>query len=98
MALEVVWSTPALAQRQAVLKYWSARNGNSTYSRKLDLRFRSAVRIVARHPLVGRPSSFEGVRVKVMGDYLLFYRVETKRIIIAALWDNRQDPANLKVP
>ena len=47
------------------------------------MRFRSALRIVARNPRIGRPSSFEGVRMKTIGDYLLFYRQQEKTIIIA---------------
>lgn len=61
------------------------------------MRFRSAVRIIARNPRVGRPSSVEGVRMKTVGDYLIFYRLQEKVIIIAALWDNRRDPDKLKV-
>lgn len=98
MAVQVVWSAPALAQRRTILKYWLKRNGTSVYSRKLDARFRSAARIIARNPRIGRPSSFEGVRVKTVGDYLLFYRLHDKTITIAALWDNRQDPEKLKLP
>lgn len=97
MALRVVWSGPAQVQRLAALKYWWERNGNSAYSRKLDLRFRSAVRLISRNPKLGRPSSFSGVRVKSIGDYLLFYRVDLEVVVIAALWDNRQDPKKLKV-
>lgn len=97
MALQVVWSSPALYQRRAILAYWRKRNGSTEYSRKLDMRFRSALRIIARNPRVGRPSSFEGVRMKTVGDYLIFYRLEEKVVIVAALWDNRQDPMNLKV-
>ena len=98
MALRVVWSAPAQSQRRAILGYWRKRNGNATYSRKLDMRFRSALRIIARNPRIGRPSSFDGVRVKTIGDYLLFYRFQEKTITIAALWDNRQDPKTLKIP
>jgi plasmid stabilization system protein ParE len=98
MALQVVWSAPALAQRRAILKYWLKRNGTLAYSQKLDMRFRSALRIIARNPLIGRPSSFERVRVKTIGDYLLFYRIEGKSIVVASLWDNRQDPARLELP
>ncbi|MBL7985412.1 MAG: type II toxin-antitoxin system RelE/ParE family toxin [Flavobacteriales bacterium] len=97
MALRVVWSAPAQAQRRAVLTYWLKRHGNAEYSRKLDMRFRSALRIIARNPRIGRPSSFEGVRMKTVGDYLLFCRLEEKIIVIAALWDYRQDPEKLRV-
>ena len=97
MALRVVWSAPAQSQRRAILVYWRRRNGNVEYSRKLDMRFRRALRIITRNPRIGRPSSFEGVRMKTVGDYLIFYRIEEKVVIVAALWDNRQDPQKLTV-
>jgi plasmid stabilization system protein ParE len=97
MAFKVVWSAHAQAERKAILKYWVAHNGSSTYSRKLDLRFRSALRIIARNPLVGRPTTVEDVRVKTVGDHLIFYKVEGKTILVAALWDNRQDPERLRI-
>lgn len=97
MAYKVVWSAHAQAERKAILKYWMDRNGSSTYSRKLDLRFRSALRIIARHPLVGRPTTFKDVRVKVVGDHLIFYVIEGSTILVASVWDNRQDPDRLRM-
>ncbi len=98
MAFKVVWSAHAQAQRKSILKYWLKRNGSVTYSQKLDLRFRAALRIIARNPLIGRPSTFNDVRVKVVGDYLLFYTVSGNIVIVASLWDNRQDPERLRLP
>jgi len=53
--------------------------------------------MIAQNPLLGRPSTYEGVRVKTIGDYLLFYRVQEGSILVASLWDNRQDSARLKL-
>lgn len=97
MAFEVVWTAPALAQRKAVLTYWLRRNGSAVYPTKLDQRFRSALRLIGRNPKLGRPTSFPGVRVKVVGDYLLFYRLEREVIEVLALWDARQDPERLQL-
>ncbi|TXI81985.1 MAG: type II toxin-antitoxin system RelE/ParE family toxin [Flavobacteriales bacterium] len=97
MVLRVTWSEPAQAQRRAILAYWRKRNGTVTYSKKLDARFRAVLRMIAQNPLLGRPSTYEGVRVKTIGDYLLFYRVQEGTILVASLWDNRQDRARLRI-
>lgn len=47
--------------------------------------------------MIGRPSSFDGVRVKTVGDYLLFYHFENNVITVLVLWDNRQDPDRLRI-
>ncbi len=97
MALKVVWTAPAQAQRKSILSYWVKRNGSSGYSVKLDLRIRSVLRMISRNPGLGRPTSFPEVRVKTIGDYLLFYRVEDSVIVVLVLWDARQDPERLKL-
>lgn len=97
MALKVVWTAPAQAQRKSVLSYWVKRNGSAAYSLKLDLRFRSALRMISRNPKLGRPTTYADVRVKTVGDYLLFYRVEALTVVVLVLWDARQDPESLRV-
>jgi len=86
-----------MAQRRSILQYWNKRLGSTTYSVKLDKRFRDAVHLIRSNPHIGRPSTFKGVRVKTIGDYLLFYRIEETVIVIAALWDSRRDPQRMKL-
>ncbi len=35
--------------------------------------------------------------MKTVGDYLSFYRIDERVIIVATLWDNWQDPDRLRV-
>lgn len=95
MAFRIVWTAHAQAERKAVLRYWRKRNGSATYSLKLDDRFRTALRIIARNPKIGRPTDRKGVRMKLVGDYQIYYVIEEQSIIVLSLWDGRQDPERL---
>lgn len=97
MALEVNWSPLAQQKRKNILKYWKERNGNSTYSIKLNSLFKEATRQLAKFPHIGRPSDVEGVRIKIVRDYLLFYEETESSIEILTVWDSRQDPDELEI-
>ena len=92
MARQIVWTENAQRERLAVLRYWLDRNGSGAYSRKLDLMFRSSLRLIAAHPKLGRPTDDEDVRVKAVGDYLLFYTVSPNAVHVLSLWHGKQDP------
>ena len=94
MALRVVWTAHAQAERLRMLRYWTERNSSKAYSAKLDKLIRSTLRILARHPLIGRPVDHKDVRVKVIGDHLIFYAIREDELIVLSLWDNRRDPAD----
>lgn len=53
--------------------------------------FQAAIRLIANKPFVGRPSDVDGIRVKPIRDYLLFYEVLADVIIIHHIWDGRRD-------
>jgi addiction module RelE/StbE family toxin len=97
MARRIIWSAHAQEERKKILRYWYDRLGSNEYVTKLERRLRETLRIVARHPLIGRPTDHQGIRVKVMGDHLIFYAYDDRCITVVSLWDNRQDPASLQL-
>jgi len=96
MACQVVWSAPAEKDRKTILIYWINRNRSSTYSAELHGLFQGAIRTISNNPFVGRPTDLDGIRVKSIGDYLLFYEVLADVIIIHHIWDGRRDLKKLK--
>jgi len=62
----------------------------------LDRLFISAVELLAEHPEIGKPTSQSGVRIKIVRDYLIIYRIKLQRIEILSIWDSRQNPEKLK--
>jgi addiction module RelE/StbE family toxin len=96
MAKLVVWSLRAQRERKEILKYWVNRNKSNTYSKKLNHLFRESVELISEFPQIGMPADVEGVRIKVVRDYLLIYEEKENHILILTIWDVRQDPENLK--
>lgn len=78
-----------------ILKFWIFHNKSKTYSIKLNSLFQEAVKLISQYPNLGKPTSDENVRFKVVGDYLLFYELVDDQIHILNIWDSRQDPAKL---
>ena len=97
MALQVNWSPVAQKKRKDILNYWRERNGNNTYSIKLNSLFKEATRQLSKFPSIGRKSDIEGVRIKIVRDYLLFYEVTEQSIEILTVWDSRQDPEGFEI-
>lgn len=97
MVKKVIWSGKAQKDRIAILEYWKNRTKSVQYSKKLDLLFRDAINSLKTHPNLGKPTSYDHVRVKIVREYLIFYEVITTELIILTIWDSRRDPKKLKL-
>lgn len=95
MARQIIWAKLAHEDRHRILDYWVERTQSKQYSRKLNQLFESAVDLIAEHPFIGRATDSPNIRAKVVRDYLIFYEIETHRIVILMIWDTRQDPKTL---
>ena len=92
MAKQITWTYTAQQDRLEILRYWRIRNQSNVYSKKLNVLFKKAILIIAVHPHIGRPTTIEKVRVKLVRDYLIFYEVNEDQIFILSIWDNRRNP------
>lgn len=95
MAKKIIWTSRAQRERKQILEFWIDNNHNNKYSLKLDSFIREAIQLIKRHPQIGRPTDIEGVRVKIIRDYLMFYEITDSNIYILTIWDNRQNPEDL---
>lgn len=96
MARKIIWSNKAQTDRKEILDYWWKRNQSNSYSKKLNLLFKKAIRLTAEHPNIGRQTDLgENIRIKIIRDYLIIYEVSETRIIVLTIWDARQDPERL---
>lgn len=93
MARKIIWAKKAAIEKDAILAYWLKRNQSNVYPKKLSTLFHQATKWLSKNPLTGRRTSAEGVRVKVVRDYLLFYKFDDKTVFVLAIWDMRRDPA-----
>lgn len=92
----VIWSLNAQSDRKEILQYWKERNKSTTYSKKLRKLFSKAIRQIQQRPGIGSPTQMEGVRVKVIRDYLIVYESLEDQLHLLAIWDSRRNPDLLK--
>jgi plasmid stabilization system protein ParE len=91
----VVWTQTAQKQRRAILKYWTVRNGSTLYAEKLIELIKERVEFIAKNPQAGKPTNHSDTREAALGNFSIYYKLETKKVIITAFWDNRQNPKKL---
>jgi len=96
MARRLIWSNLVEFQKKEIYKYWNQRNKSNEYSRKLDLLFTEVAELLLKKPLIGTKTSRKDVRLIIVRDYLMFYKVTRETIQILIIWDSRRDPQDLK--
>ena len=52
---------------------------------------------VAESPTIGRKTEFENVRVRIVRDYLLFYRYDQKQVKVLTVWDGNREEKTLEI-
>lgn len=95
MAKQITWTYRAQQDRIEILHHWRIRNQSNTYSKKLNLLFKKAIALIAVHPHIGRRTTIEGIRVKLVRDYLIFYEETGEQVFILSIWDNRRNPEEI---
>ena len=79
------------------LDYWIQKNKSKNYSIKLNQLFIEILKQVAESPTIGRKTEFENVRVRIVRDYLLFYKYDQKQIKVLTVWDGNREEKTLKI-
>ena len=94
---KIIWTHRAKIKLYQILEYFTSRNGNSVYSRKLYLRFKKELKPLLKYPNLGKFTEIEQIRGLIVDDYILFYSEEKEGILVHYVWDTRQDPSALKI-
>ena len=97
MAYQIIWTEKANIERLHILQFWIDHNKSKVFSLKLNKLFISSIRDVAKRPNIGRKTEFDNVRVKIVREYLIFYEVIRRDLVILSIWDGRRDRRRLKV-
>ena len=97
MAWRIVWTENADTDRQEIFDYWINRTNSLTYSKKLHRLIKENTKLISQYPYIGRLTDEDNIRVKIIGDYLLFYEISVTHIIILKLWDSRRNPHGLSL-
>ena len=93
---KVIWSIRAQNDRRRLLEYWINRNKSTSYSIKLNKSFIEAERLIAVHPEIGKPTDIRNIRIKLIRDYLMIYKITDDFIQILTLKDARQHPSEVE--
>ncbi|UOE38900.1 type II toxin-antitoxin system RelE/ParE family toxin [Chryseobacterium oryzae] len=95
---KINWTEKANFERKEILQYWINRNKSKRYSIKLNKLFVEILKKTAENPAIGRKTDFdENIRVKIVRDYLLFYKFDDKQLKVLSVWDGNRDERQLKV-
>ncbi|MFI5161741.1 MAG: type II toxin-antitoxin system RelE/ParE family toxin [Sphingobacteriales bacterium] len=97
MAEKIEWSERARKELLEILEYWTNRNKSKTYSIKLNELVLDGVELTAEIPESGIPTKFPNVRIKIVRDYLIYYRIHTASIEVLTIWDSRRNPKKFKL-
>jgi len=95
MVKRIIWTNTAKKARTEILQYWIKHNRSSVYSKKLSKLLRQKVELLQSEHYFGKPTDFKDVRVTLVNNFSLFYKVKEDAIIIVGLWDNRRNPDDL---
>ena len=77
---KIIWQPSAKNQLANILEYFSIRNGNTNYSKKLLKSVKEATTNLSKFPKLGKPTESEIVRELIHLDYSIFYVVDTNKI------------------
>lgn len=94
---KIIWSDSSKKKLFEILEFYEQRNKSKTYSIKLYQRFKRELSLLSKHPDVGIKTEIESIRGLIVGDYMLFYEIDSERIILHTIWDCRQKPDDLKI-
>lgn len=94
---KIVWSNRAKIKLFEILEYYTERNKNATYSKKLYKKFSKELVTLKKQPEIGIKSDFESVRGLIVDEYILYYEIYPEMIVVHTVWDCRQSPESLKI-
>jgi toxin YoeB len=90
--IKVEWSLEARLDLIDILEFYIKRNGNSIYSRKLNVLINKTIRLLVKNPFLGKQTDDPSIRAMITGDYQIIYELAEKSILIVMIWDCRRDP------
>lgn len=95
MVKQIKWTIRAYNDRIYILTYRNNKNQSKYYSKKLNLLFIKTITLLSERPNIGRKTSTEGIRVKLVKNFLIFYETKEETIYILSIWDGRRNPQNI---
>ena len=79
------------------MAFWKEHNQSETYSAHLYQKIQINLKYISENSFIGRATDIHSVRVVVISNYLLFYRVNESFIEVLSLFDSRRNPDDLRL-
>ncbi|HMG14498.1 MAG TPA: type II toxin-antitoxin system RelE/ParE family toxin [Saprospiraceae bacterium] len=92
----VVWSEKAKKELIRLKEFYDERNKSSNYSKKLFKTFQDASKLIGRFPYLSIATDYNNVRGFLILDFIIFYEIVDKHILILFIWDCHRDPEQLR--
>jgi len=96
MAKKIEWAQTSIQDRFKIYHFWTENNKSDSYSKKLEVLFNEAAKLISEFPEIGTETDFPDLRVKVIKSYKLFYLNNVDKIQIVRVWVSRQNPENIE--
>jgi plasmid stabilization system protein ParE len=97
MVREIILTQLADDDKNTILAYWKKRNKSNDYSKKLNLLFIDAINYLSEHRFLGKKTTIEEVRFRIVSNYYIYYQYNDASIFILRIWDSRQNSDNLNL-
>ncbi len=94
---KIVWSHRAQIQLFDILNFFAKRNKSKHYSIRLHNEIKKKLKLLQKYPELGMKTDLASIRGLISGNYIVFYEITDKEIIVHLLWDCRQDPDSRKI-
>jgi addiction module RelE/StbE family toxin len=92
---KIIWSPSAKSKLFEIFDYYASRNKSKTFSVKLYNRFKKDLSNLLKHLELGLKTELDSVRGLIVQNFIFFYEINGKDIIVHTLWDSRQNPDEL---
>jgi plasmid stabilization system protein ParE len=94
---KIIWSHRAKIRRYAILEFYIERDKSNLFAKKLNEQINKGIKLLSKYPNIGIKTDIDGVRGLILGNYVLFYEIDSDTVIIHHIWDSRQNPDELKI-
>ena len=94
---KIKWSVQARLDLIEILEFYLERNGNATYSRKLNLIIKKGTSQISKNPHIGIQSNYDSVRAFITLDYQIIYEIIDNTILIVMIWGCRKNPNDKRI-
>lgn len=97
MAGKIIWTNRAKIELLDIYDYWNNRNKSKTFSIKLNSLIQEQLSLVLDFQDIGKQTDIEGVSVKIIQKYLVYYEVVSNNIYVLSIRHSKRNSKSLNL-